>query len=158
MTRHSDMIRLENAFDELARAGIIAKHNYWCCGGCVGGVLQAEYNGYSEAQRETTIGYVYYHEQSAERAINNGYLQMYYGSLPVIEDGGRGDDRFIGEMIAKALCENGFAPEWDGDPNSFIDLSNFSVTLDEMPEGEGSTLHQLAEDDWYEEDDEDENF
>lgn len=139
----SDMTALTRAFESLESAGVMTRHNYYCCGGCAGGALFNEWksNPYSDA----IVGGVYYHEQSAEHAVDGHGLTLYYDSLPAGDFGER--QRVIGELVVTELRAQGLVVEWDGDPVSAIEIPRFTVTLDEVPEGTESSLHRTYGDD-----------
>lgn len=153
----SDMIALYHAFDALESRGVLTRHNYWCCGGCAGGALADEYE---KDPKPSVIGGVFYHEQSAESAIDGHGLMLYFDALPSTEMFGEAQ-RVVGEMVATELRAQGLTVEWDGDASTAIFIPRFKVTLDEIPEGTESSLHaNYGEDEHYDDpwDDEDENY
>jgi hypothetical protein len=137
------MEKLNAAFAELEKLGILTRHNYWCCGGCASGAIANEYEANPQS---SIIGGVYYHEQGAEFAIKGRGLGLHYGCLPDAS----GRTREVGEKLAAALKVQGLTVNWNGNPSDLIKVKPFAVRLDEVPEGEHSTLHQqYGEDDDY---------
>ena len=130
------MNRLEAAFADLNDQGILTYPNHYCCGGCASYDIALKYKA---NPRPAVIGAIYFHEQSAERALDGGGLMLYYGALPDTTTGEQ--DRAIGDKLVAALRAHGLAPTWDGSPYSGIVLDSFDVELSEIPEGEESGLH-----------------
>jgi hypothetical protein len=133
----SDMLALERAFEALETKGVITRHNYWCCGGCAGGALFNEYE--TNPHKDGIIGGVFYHEQSAEHALDGHGLTLYYDALPSGDFGER--QRVIGEIAVAELKAQGLTVEWNGDPTTSIEITKFKVELSEIPEGTESSLH-----------------
>ena len=140
----NDIQRLHAAFAELNLKGIRTYDNYWCCGGCAAGGIA---NAYDANPERGVIGAVYYHEQNAEAAIGGHGLTLHYGALPVAWDDSDDETRDIGQKLIDALTAHGLAPKWDGDPSKCVEIPKFEVTLDQIPEGEGSSLHD-RDGDW----------
>jgi hypothetical protein len=140
----SDIQKLHSAFAALDAQGVMAHHNYWCCGGCGGNAAFNAYEKLPAAARAEIVGVTYYHEQFAENAINGHGLRLSYGALPVVS---QEETAAVGEKVAKALRAAGLQVEWGGDPTECISIPKFSVTLEEIPEGEGNSLHGRDDED-----------
>lgn len=105
----TDCDRLETAFTELGRAGILARHNYSCCGTC----------GAAEARKEmedalslgkTVRGYTFYHVQDTESAVDGHGIGLSYGS---VADGEAAALRIAHEVV-DALARQGLRADWSG--------------------------------------------
>ncbi|MBL7262177.1 DUF6891 domain-containing protein [Paractinoplanes lichenicola] len=101
----TDSDRLTDAFRALDMAGITAREDFACCRNC----------GTTEIRDEGAgRGYVFYHEQDAQRAVNGGGVWLAYGHAgaePTVE---------LGEEIAAALRAEGLTVEWDGEAGQRI--------------------------------------
>jgi hypothetical protein len=142
----SDISALKDAYTLLAKEGIVGYHNFWCCGGCAAGGVANNYDALPEAERSKLAGAVYYHEQGAEFAIGGAGLILNYGSFPH-ESHTDESVKAVGEKIVAALRAAGLDPVWNGDPSDCIEIPRFTVTLHEIPYGEGSSLHSRDDED-----------
>jgi hypothetical protein len=98
----TDNDRLTLAFSALDAAGIVARESFTCCQTC----------GNSEIGGEAAPGargYVFYHQQDAEGAVEGGLLHLAYGSFCATEDAR------VGAEIAQALTRQGLTVQWNGD-------------------------------------------
>jgi len=110
----TDCDRLDAAFAELDRMGILARQNYeqTLTSGCA--AIEAE------AERQQTsrpiIGYVFFHEQDTESAV------CYDG--PALAWGAFDDDdeawRRVAQTILEVLNRHGISAEWRGELNCRI--------------------------------------
>lgn len=75
----TDCDRLNEAFDSLNRQGIVARQNFSCCNNC--GFTEIWDEVEKEEKTRTVEGYVFYHFQCVEHAIESGQLHMAYGSV-----------------------------------------------------------------------------
>lgn len=107
--------RIDKAFEFLDHAGIYSAQDYWCCSSC-GHSAAAE----TMTERKTR-GYVFYHEQDTERAVEGGGLMLAYGSY-------EGEDPKT-EAIAREICDTldrfGIPHEWNGSASSRIFIQPF---------------------------------
>ncbi|HMY21109.1 MAG TPA: hypothetical protein PKA58_32525 [Polyangium sp.] len=107
--------RLDKAFEFLQQSGIFSAQDYWCCSSC-GHTAAAE-----SMTEQKTRGYVFYHEQDTDRAIDGGGLMLAYGSY-------EGEDEkttAIAREIGSALDRFGVPYEWNGSPDSRIFILPF---------------------------------
>jgi hypothetical protein len=106
----TDTDRLELIFQTLSQRGIVPRHNFTCCGTC--GAAEIGYEIEKEAAKGKDVkGYVFYHEQDTESAVDGYGLYFNYGAVG--ESASASDHIAIGEMLASALRENGFEVGWD---------------------------------------------
>jgi uncharacterized protein DUF6891 len=75
----TDCDRLDEAFAALIRQGIVARQDFSCCNNC--GFTEIWDEIEKEEQDHPVEGYVFYHLQCTERAIETGQLLMAYGSI-----------------------------------------------------------------------------
>ena len=113
----TDCDKLDAAFNHLELHGILARSNYTCCMNC--GTTEIAY----EIVESTTKvrGYVFYHNQDTERAIENRNLRLAFGSA----DETLHSTTTIGWQIVDALNAQGLQVEWNGNPDVRIKLVNF---------------------------------
>ena len=111
----TDCDRLDQAFAKLNSRGIIALHNagYTMSDG-LGDVSEV----LDERGRAGINGYCFYHAQDLERAVEGGGLMIAFGAFD--------DDKLkktkIGHLVKDVLHESGFTVEWNGDPESRLNL------------------------------------
>ncbi len=116
----TDTDRLELAFQALLQKGIVPRHNFTCCGTC--GVAEIGCEIEQEAKNGNVIkGYVFYHQQDTESAVDGYGLYFNYGAVD--ENASDSDHIAIGEMLASVLQENGFEVNWDNSLNKRVGLN-----------------------------------
>ncbi len=107
----TDCDRLDIAFAQLEGKGIMARQNFSCCGTCGAGEIGDEMDQ-ATAAGAPPRGYVFYHRQDTESAVEGHGLYLNYGSS-------RGEESEeaalrIGAEIAGALRQQGLQVDWDG--------------------------------------------
>lgn len=111
----TDCDRLDAAFDDLEAHGLIALQNagYTMSDGRsdVGDAL-------AKRNRDSVLGYCFYHGQDLERAIAGGGLMLAFGDLDAVAD----KKLAVGRLIKRVLEKHGFAVEWNEDPETRIDI------------------------------------
>lgn len=75
----TDCDRLDEAFVALNRQGIVARQDFSCCNNC--GFTEIWDEIEEEEKRQPVEGYVFYHLQATETAIESGQLLMAYGCV-----------------------------------------------------------------------------
>jgi hypothetical protein len=104
----TDCDRLNAAFAALNARGIVARQDFSCCNNC--GFTEI-WDEVEEAEKQQPVeGYVFYHLQSTERAIETGQLLMAYGCA---EDDPEAFLRVGNEIVAE-LCRAGLDASWGG--------------------------------------------
>lgn len=111
----TDWDRFARAFDALEAGGILALHN--------AGMTTSDAHGdaWDLIGRDPPgkwRGFAFYHGQDLERVVAGDPL--YIGFDAVAE--GAEAKRAIGEAIVAALKAEGFAPNWNGDPETRLDV------------------------------------
>jgi hypothetical protein len=117
--------KLNKAFAQLRREGLLAKQRFSCCRSCGGSELATIVTDIIDAGGDRPKGVVFFSKQEGFRGasvhepkfrrlyLSFGSVTTKYGDvgLPTVE---------VGQMIAKALTEVGLTFEWDGSPDSTI--------------------------------------
>jgi hypothetical protein len=111
----TDWDRLAAAFDALEASGILALHN--------AGMTTSDAHGdaWDLIGRDppgTWRGFAFYHGQDVERALDG--QSLFIGFEAVAE--GADPKRAIGATVVAALKAQGFAPVWNGDPETRLDV------------------------------------
>ena len=100
----TDCDRLDASFAELQASGIVCRQNWTCCQSCglaeIGGELAPE-----------SRGYVFFHQQDTEAAVDDGRLYLAYGACSDVKE----EQLAVAHEIARTIRENGLAVEWEGD-------------------------------------------
>ena len=73
----TDFDRLELAFDMLDDKDIVARQNFTCCGTCGAAEINLEIEEF-EAYGRRARGYVFFHQQDTESAVESGNLYLSY--------------------------------------------------------------------------------
>ena len=105
----TDCDRLDRAFRALSSAGICARQHFTCCQTCGHGEIGDEL---APGDR----GYVFYHWQDTEAAVDGAGLYLAYGALADGNDAAEA----IGREIVAAVAREGLVIEWDGSVNTRI--------------------------------------
>jgi hypothetical protein len=114
----TDCDRLDAAFAELERAGIVARANFTCCSNCGESEIGNEMD---EAVKQGTSvrGYTFFHQQDTDRAAaGDGGVLLKYGPNPFDEN----EVVRIGRQIQHIVERNGLRTEWDGSANRCIEV------------------------------------
>jgi hypothetical protein len=101
----TDSDRLTAAFGELGRTDVAAREVFTCCQNCGHSEIL---DGYKEPPR----GYMFYHQQDAERGIAGEGVYLAYSP--------RDDDAAFAGEVVEALRRNGLQPRWDGSAETRI--------------------------------------
>jgi hypothetical protein len=105
----TDCDRLDKAFAELEQNGVVARQNFSDCGTCgvaeIGDVIDA-----ARKSGRNVRGYVFYHMQDTESAVNGSGLYLNYGSVGPDEKA----DLKIAAEIVEALKQCGLKATWNG--------------------------------------------
>jgi len=113
----TDCDRLDAAFEDLNAMGIMARHNWWCCGNCGSGAMPDEFERLDGVwQGVPIIGYVYYHEQDTERAAEGGGVFLGFGSMIETdsEEEYEANSVLIARTAVQTLESHGLRVEWEG--------------------------------------------
>jgi hypothetical protein len=116
--KQTDNDRLDAAFADLEEHfAVVARQDYWCCQTCgcaaIGDELAATRKGKKGEKGKKppgALGYVFFHNQDTEAAVDGGGLFLAYGSADIVDD----RTRAVGEIVVSVLRRHELAPEWDG--------------------------------------------
>ena len=119
----TDNDRLDSAFAALEAVGVVARQNFSCCNACG---FQEIWDEVDAAELEhpavPVVGYVFYHLQATERAIEDGELLLTYGCLGETE---LELDIVVGRIRAE-LRRAGLVSEWGGTAGHPIRVAPFA--------------------------------
>lgn len=104
----TDCDKLDEAFAELDRNGIVARQNYTCCQTC--GHTEINYELGKTSVHRRVRGYVFFHQQDAEHVATSDNLYLAYGTLAGTDD----DAVAIAHEVVSVLRRFGLAVEWNG--------------------------------------------
>lgn len=104
----TDCDRLDEAFAALNQQGIVARQDFSCCNNC--GFTEIWDEIEKEEQEHPVEGYVFYHLQCTERAIESGQLLMAYGSV----EEGKGLLARVANKVVAELRRVGLNGSWGG--------------------------------------------
>jgi hypothetical protein len=112
----TDNDRLDAAFGDLeANYGVLARQDYWCCQTCGCAAIADEMAETRKGKRNKkppgALGYVFFHNQDTEAAVERGGLMLAYGSSDVLDE----RTRAVGRVIVGVLREHHLEPAWNGD-------------------------------------------
>lgn len=105
----TDCDRMDAAFDELNRAGIVARQHFSCCGTCAAGEIRDVMSELIE-EGGNVRGYTSYDVQSTQNAVAGHGVALNYGSI----DEGEAAALRVGHEVVDALARHGLKVEWDG--------------------------------------------
>ncbi len=103
----TDCDRLDAAFDDLEKDGIVARQNFTCCQSCGSYEIGDEID--AAKKKGAVIGYTFYHQQDTESAADGCGLYLLYGALKAK------DAKRVAKAIVGALKGAGLKTTWDGD-------------------------------------------
>lgn len=107
--KKTDCDRLNAAFAELEKKGVVARQNFSCCGSCGAGEIRDEIKKEQKAGKKIR-GYVFFHEQDTDSAVDGEGLYFCYGSTKE----GTKAALAIANEIADTLKKHGLKTDWDG--------------------------------------------
>jgi hypothetical protein len=115
----TDCDRLDDAFDELNRSGLIALE-YAGIENSDGDTYVAEFLEERGGEEAGFEGFCFYHAQDVESALKRRILTMCYGGF----DGSEEKTAEIAQRIVKTMQEHGLQAVWSGDVTSKIEIHN----------------------------------
>lgn len=108
----TDYDRLKAAFETLEDEGIVARENFTCCGNCGVAEIGEEIEDYQSQTGRAAVGYVFFHQQDTENAVEGYGLHFNYGSAE--EDWTEEKSLAVGQRLYNVLQAVGLTPDWDG--------------------------------------------
>ena len=119
----TDCDRLDAAFAALEASGVVCRRDFSCCGNCGAAEIEGEMDEAAAAGARPVRGYVFYHMQDTETAVEGGGLYLSYG--PQWEEGltethYESRAKAIAREIVKDLTKSGLRVDWNGELNRRI--------------------------------------
>ena len=108
----TDFDRLQAAFDTLEDEDIVARENFTCCGTCGASEIVDEIEDFAVETGRRARGYVFFHQQDTERAVEGEPLYFNYGTAD--PDWSEAKSLAIGARLFDVLKSVGLHPQWDG--------------------------------------------
>ena len=108
----TDYDRLKAALDTLETEGIVTRENFTCCGTCGAAEIGAEIEDFAAETGRPATGYVFFHQQDTENAVDGHALHFNYGTAS--PDWTEEKSLAIGQRLFDALKSVGLTPDWDG--------------------------------------------
>jgi hypothetical protein len=105
----TDCDRLDAAFAELDKAGIVARQHFTCCGTCGAHEIHGEISHAARSGLEAR-GFTFFHIQDTEHAVGGESLYLSYGAL----DSDKVAAVAIGHEVVDTLSRHGLRPSWNG--------------------------------------------
>jgi hypothetical protein len=105
----TDCDRLDAAFAELDRSGIVARQHFSCCGTCGSHEIHDEIDQ-AEKAGLLTRGFTFFHIQDTEHAVGGESLYLSYGAVDRDQAAGVA----IGHEVVEILGRHGLTPAWNG--------------------------------------------
>jgi hypothetical protein len=113
----TDCDRLTAAFGRLEADGVLAREDVGYTQSDVRDEMW-ELVDRTRAEERSPRGWVAFHRQDVERAVDSGVLYISFASVSDDDDGFRA----IGAEVVAALTDVGLTVDWDGDPNRRVEL------------------------------------
>lgn len=127
-THETDCDRLDDAFAELDRNGIVARQHFACCQTCGHEAMQQEM---AVAQRYRPVrGYVFFHRQDTESAVRSGHLYLAYCSVSYKPD----EAVPVAQEVVDTLRRAGLEVDWNGSVQTRICIKNITWQRRRWPE------------------------
>jgi hypothetical protein len=118
----TDCDRLDAAFADLTKAGIVCRQNFTCCQNCGFAEIGAEID--DEAARGIVPrGFAFFHQQDTESATEQDGrhgLHLSYGALTSDKDAHAAASVAIGRDVVAVLAGHDLICDWDGTLGSRI--------------------------------------
>jgi hypothetical protein len=105
----TDCDRLDAAFAALDEAGIVCRQNFCCCGSCGAAEIWGEIEAECKRGRDV-CGYVFYHAQDTDSAVEGDDLHLNYGALV----DGEVAALAVANKIIAVLENHGLRTDWNG--------------------------------------------
>jgi hypothetical protein len=115
----TDCDKLDAAFDNLNRQGILARHDFACCQSCGRAEIWDEIQQ-AVSMGQDVIGFTFYHQQDTEHALEGLGVTLYYDTINKEYSAFK-----IGNCIVAALESAGLCVEWIGSSNERIIIKPF---------------------------------
>lgn len=108
----TDCDRLLQALEDLRAQGVVCCENFSCCGTCGSSEIW-EFIEISQNLGKNVSGYVFYHQQDTDRAVEGEGLYFNYGAVD-------GPSENTAHQLMKALQKSGLSPSWNGSSSTRV--------------------------------------
>jgi len=105
----TDCDRLDAAFAELDKTGIVARQHFTCCGTCGAHEIHDEMSLAAQSGLPAR-GFTFFHIQDTEHAVGGESLYLSYGAV----DQDKVAAVAIGHEVVDILSRHGLHPAWNG--------------------------------------------
>jgi hypothetical protein len=119
----TDCDRLDEAFAELDRNGILVRQNFACCDNCAFNGIWVEIHEAEAQSPNPIIGYVFFHQQDTQDVLSNSRLDLSFGASRSQKEA---DVKRIGERIVTTLRRHGLTVSWNGSVHQRIRIENLN--------------------------------
>lgn len=106
----TDADAVEAAFEQLDSQGVVARANFACCSSCARMEIGAE-------MEDDSRGYVFFHYQTTETAVQSGELYLYFGAREP-----HSAEDVAGEIVGR-LEDEGLPVLWNGEADTAIKVA-----------------------------------
>jgi hypothetical protein len=131
------MTKLNEAFKQFRRAGLVARQNFLCCSGCAGYKIATDIEKMIDAGKPRPKGTVFYHRQDGEalrdrpsrsfesrQVAEDRTMCLRYGPVDTQKHGEIGEPAIeVGRLVCAILADVGIGYDWSGDPDKCINIS-----------------------------------
>lgn len=108
----NDCDRLIQAFDDLRAQGVVCCENFSCCGTCGSSEIW-EVIDIAQQAGQNVVGYVFYHQQDTEHAVEGDGLYFNYGAVS-------GPSEATAHALVTSLRNAGLSPDWNGSSSTRV--------------------------------------
>jgi hypothetical protein len=123
-------------FKMLRQQGFTARQRFMCCSGCAGAAIATEFGEKVKTNPALdTKGFIFFHAQDViteeeKRRYDHPSMMLRYSPIMHYGEGGRTQTwglpaKEIGDAVVEALKACNIAYEWDGNPDTCIELFPF---------------------------------
>lgn len=116
----TDHDRLRAAFADLEKQGVVTRENYTCCGNCGAAEMWEDEIPALKKKRKDLRGFVFFHQQDTDHAIEGHGLYFDYSGLDRTDEG----TVAVGKLLVKALKDHGLKKvKWNGSPDRRVQVA-----------------------------------
>lgn len=108
----TDCDRLVQALEDLRSQGVVCCENFSCCGSCGSSEIW-DLIEINQASGKNVSGYVFYHQQDTDHAVEGAGLYFNYGAVDGPSEG-------TAHLLVKALQKSGLSPAWNGSASTRV--------------------------------------
>lgn len=117
---------LNDAFKEMRKAGLIARQNFSCCGGCAGYEIATDVTRIIDKNPEkknSIKGACFYHRQNNEDKVRGDNFYLHFGSIDTTKYGEVGLSTVsVGGLVCEILSMHHVPFRWNGKLEECIEI------------------------------------